>query len=350
MRDILVNALVAKYKVPIILGVLGAFLLLMLVGIIFGFSIMMMQPKSSGEWSYEISEVGENEIPPEFIPIYHAASEEYGVPWNLLAAHHKVETNFSRIDPMRSPVGAVGHMQFMPCTFVGWSFPGCGGVGALPDAANYRDPAMIKKYRGYGVDANKDGISDPFQIEDAIFSAANYLSANGASSGDINRAILAYNRSQAYLKEVLMYADMYVSQGFMNGAQGEFVWPVPFTRNITSHFGMRVNPTSGIYKLHAGFDVAAAGIGGKQIVSVAKGTVISSGYNGGYGYQVVINHGKGIVTSYSHMIRKGIAAGKNVKAGQPIGAVGTTGDSTGNHLHFEVRVNGKPVDPINYFQ
>lgn len=68
-------------------------------------------------------------IPEEYIPIYQEAGEAYGVPWTLLAAHHRIETRFSTMDPLLSPVGAEGHMQFMPCTFVGWSYPGCKGLG-----------------------------------------------------------------------------------------------------------------------------------------------------------------------------------------------------------------------------
>ena len=116
-------------------------------------------------------------IPKEFIPVYKAAEKEYGVPWYLLAAHHRVETIFSTMDPMLSPAGAEGPMQFMPCTFVGWQHPTCGGLGLGEIPENEKvDPAIIKKYGGYGVDANGDGIADPWDIEDAIYSAANYLS------------------------------------------------------------------------------------------------------------------------------------------------------------------------------
>ena len=98
------------------------------------------------------------EVPSEFMPIYKAAETEYGVPWYLLAAHHRVETIFSTMDPMISPVGAEGHMQFMPCTFVGWAHPSCEGLGEgdIPEDEK-TDPAVIKKYGGYGVDANGDG-------------------------------------------------------------------------------------------------------------------------------------------------------------------------------------------------
>ena len=94
-------------------------------------------------------------IPEDYIPIYKAAAEEYSIPWTLLAAHHRIETRFSTMDPLLSPAGAEGHMQFMPCTFVGWGYPGCGGLGKgnIPEK-DKTDPAVIEQYGGYGVDAN----------------------------------------------------------------------------------------------------------------------------------------------------------------------------------------------------
>ena len=82
-------------------------------------------------------------------------------------------------------------MQFMPCTFVGWTYPGCGGLGKgdIPEK-DKTNPAIIKKYGGYGVDGNGDGIADPYDIEDAIYSAANYLSISGAADGDYKKRFL----------------------------------------------------------------------------------------------------------------------------------------------------------------
>ncbi len=158
------------------------------------------------------------EVPSEFMPIYKAAETEYGVPWYLLAAHHRVETIFSTMDPMLSPAGAEGHMQFMPCTFVGWSHPSCEGLGKGDIPENEKtDPAVIKKYGGYGVDANGDGKADPWDIEDSIFTAANYLAKNGAAAGDIEKAVFAYNHSDEYVEEVLYYAEKY-QQEYKTGA------------------------------------------------------------------------------------------------------------------------------------
>ncbi|WP_318293515.1 lytic transglycosylase domain-containing protein [[Bacillus] enclensis] len=161
----------------------------------------------------KLSLLGKEEVPSEYLPIYKAAEKEYGVPWNLLAAHHRVETKFSTMNSLVSPVGAEGHMQFMPCTFVGWSHPSCSGLGKgdIPEKQK-TDPAIIEKYGGYGVDANGDGVADPFQIEDAVFSAANYLARNGAADGEIEQAVLAYNHSDEYVEDVLYYAEKYIEE------------------------------------------------------------------------------------------------------------------------------------------
>lgn len=150
------------------------------------------------------------EIPEDYIPIYIEAAEAYGIPWTLLAAHHRIETRFSTMDPLLSPVGAEGHMQFMPCTFVGWSYPGCGelGKGNIPEEDKV-NPEVIQEHGGYGVDANGDGIADPYDIEDAIHSAANYLARSGAADGEYEKAIFDYNRSEKYVQDVLWFFDKF---------------------------------------------------------------------------------------------------------------------------------------------
>lgn len=152
----------------------------------------------------------ELEVPEENIPLYKETAEEYGVPWTLLAAHHRVETRFSTMDPLLSPVGAEGHMQFMPCTFVGWSHPTCSGLGEgeIPEDEK-TDPEIIRKYGGYGVDGNGDGIADPYNLMDALHSAANYLAQNGAADGNLEKAIFQYNHSDEYVADILRYHKQY---------------------------------------------------------------------------------------------------------------------------------------------
>ncbi|WP_342597965.1 lytic murein transglycosylase [Psychrobacillus sp. FSL H8-0483] len=166
------------------------------------------------EWAEAIQESKYKlDVPKEYIAIYKNAEEQYGVPWTLLAAHHRIETRFSTMDPLLSPVGAEGHMQFMPCTFVGWSHPSCSGlgVGDIPEKDKV-NPDIIAQYGGYGVDANGDGKADPYDLEDAIYSAANYLAASGAADGEIEKAIFNYNHSDKYVKDVLHFYHLYENQ------------------------------------------------------------------------------------------------------------------------------------------
>lgn len=106
--------------------------------------------------------------------------------------------------------GARCLLYFMPCTFVGWAHPSCEGLGKgnIPreELVNLE---VIKKYGGYGVDGNGDGIADPWNLEDAIFSAANYLANYGGADGDLKRAIYAYNHSEKYVEDVLYYVNLY---------------------------------------------------------------------------------------------------------------------------------------------
>ncbi|WP_224768133.1 C40 family peptidase [Metabacillus idriensis] len=99
----------------------------------------------------------------------------------------------------------------MPCTWVGWSYESCSGLGkgSIPNSEK-TDPDVIAEYGGYGVDANGDGKADPWDMEDAVFSAAKYLAANGAAEGDLRRAVFAYNHADWYVEEVLGFADQYV--------------------------------------------------------------------------------------------------------------------------------------------
>lgn len=120
-------------------------------------------------------------------------------------------------------------------------------------------------------------------------------------------------------------------------------WVRPANGPRTSPFGYRIHPITGERKLHAGSDIGAPG--GAVIRAAKAGKVISAGWNGGYGNYTVIDHGNGDRTAYAHQSRFNVSAGQTVKAGQTIGYVGTTGASTGNHLHFEYLKNGVRVNP-----
>ncbi|MCX7595629.1 MAG: peptidoglycan DD-metalloendopeptidase family protein [Fischerella sp.] len=121
----------------------------------------------------------------------------------------------------------------------------------------------------------------------------------------------------------------------------------PTDAPTSSPFGWRMHPVLGYRRFHAGQDFAASY--GSTIRAANSGTVIFAGWYGGYGRAVIIDHGDGITTLYGHSSELYVSEGQTVKRGQAIAAVGSTGLSTGPHLHFEVRKNGTPVDPMNYF-
>jgi murein DD-endopeptidase MepM/ murein hydrolase activator NlpD len=127
-------------------------------------------------------------------------------------------------------------------------------------------------------------------------------------------------------------------------AGGTLFWPTDGP--IVSGFGYRTHPIFGTTTFHAGVDIDGAC--GQPIWAADDGRVLSAGTNGGYGLATVIDHGGGLSTLYGHQSSIGVSAGQQVRRGQQIGLVGTTGLSTGCHLHFEVRINGEPVDPVPY--
>ncbi len=127
-------------------------------------------------------------------------------------------------------------------------------------------------------------------------------------------------------------------------APSQFVRPVPGA--ITSPFGPRTHPILGYVRMHTGLDFRAPN--GQAIRAAAAGRVILAGTYGGYGTTIVIDHGGGTATLYAHQSSLAVSYGQQVEPGQTVGYIGSTGLSTGPHLHFEVRVNGVPVDPVPY--
>ena len=129
---------------------------------------------------------------------------------------------------------------------------------------------------------------------------------------------------------------------------GMFKWPAPSYTRVTSDYGWRIHPTLGVNKFHNGVDMAAPG--GSPILAAYDGTVAAAGYSSTMGNYIYLNHGSGLVTIYMHASALYVSAGQNVSKGDKIAAVGTTGRSTGNHLHFGVRLNGAYVSPWNYLK
>jgi murein DD-endopeptidase MepM/ murein hydrolase activator NlpD len=175
---------------------------------------------------------------------------------------------------------------------------------------------------------------------DALRSAARERAADQARY----RALVAESNR---LAELIRRAARARGTGRGTGRVGVrgMVWPTPGP--VTSGFGYRVHPIYGYRRLHAGIDIGAPV--GQGIVAALGGTVITAGPAGTYGNLVVVDHGDGLTTAYAHQSRVLVSTGQRVAKGQRIGLVGTTGASTGPHLHFETRVNGDPVDPMRYY-
>lgn len=125
-------------------------------------------------------------------------------------------------------------------------------------------------------------------------------------------------------------------------SSGSLMWPVPSLHTITTYFTWRWG------QFHYGIDISGSSAYGKTIVAADGGTVTAAGWDGGYGNRVMIDHGNGLVTVYGHASKVLVSAGQKVSKGQPIALVGSTGNSTGPHCHFEVRKNGVKVNPLLY--
>lgn len=143
--------------------------------------------------------------------------------------------------------------------------------------------------------------------------------------------------------EIRLLAIANISEEYVGGVMA---WPVPGYYSITSQFGMRTHPITGIYKLHTGTDIGAPY--GAQFIAANDGVVVKAAYNRAYGNMVIIDHGGGISTLYAHGSEILVQEGDTVFQGDPVLKVGSTGYSTGAHAHFEVRVNGEYLDPLEY--
>lgn len=159
----------------------------------------------------------------------------------------------------------------------------------------------------------------------------------------------SHMQEAAHLSEELRKKmEQSLPAGTVGQGSGELTWPVPSVHAMTSPFGMRIHPITGKRKLHNGLDVGAPQ--GTPIVAAGSGQVVFAGKMNGYGNTVIIAHGDGKSTQYAHIRDGGIkvSAGQAVTAGQHIAEVGSTGNSTGPHLHFIVYEQGQAVNPISY--
>ncbi len=178
-------------------------------------------------------------------------------------------------------------------------------------------------------------------IRETLAEKQSRLSRILKNKAEVARLEEELERTSRYLTSLIRRLE---SQSSSSQRPSSYIWPVNGV--VTSYFGWRIHPILKVRKFHTGIDIAAAY--GTNIKASAAGKVIYSGWLGGYGNTVIIDHGGGFSTLYAHASAIIVSEGEEVSQGQVVGRVGSTGYSTGPHLHFEVRVNGEPQNPLNY--
>lgn len=317
----LVKRAVSRGWKPLLLIGLAIFLLLypffsMLMVIL----LSLFSPLSLTDQSAEIEGV-------PYAEVINQAAAGHGVDPALIAAIIKAESNFH--PKARSHAGAQGLMQVMPFN--------AKGADLMDPEQNIRRGVEIiashlKKYDG-----------------DLNLALAAYNAGPGAVAKDLAKGgdgIPDYPETQAYVKKVQQYYEAYKpmvqNNQLMAAGDGELM--IPTKGKFTSGFGPRWG------RMHKGIDLAAPI--GTPIYAAADGIVTRVAHQGdrGYGSFIVIDHGGGMATLYAHMYphQVQVQVGERVEKGQTIGAVGNNGNSTGPHLHFEIHINNKQVDPAKY--
>lgn len=178
----------------------------------------------------------------------------------------------------------------------------------------------------------------------------NYSAKLTTEEATLNEQILQYKQEQEEIERQIQAAINWSGDLAIQYKNGVMIWPVGVNGTyITSPFGNRLHPIQGVYKYHSGIDIGNAGYGA-PVLAAADGIVTYAGVMSGYGNCVMINHGSGIVTLYGHGQTIYATLGQTVKQGDVIMAVGSTGNSTGPHLHFEVRKDGVATSPIPFLK
>ena len=263
-----------------------------------------------------------NPMPPQDMLVHfqHAATA-HNVPLSLLLAVGAEESGYSA--SAQSSAGALGVMQMLPATFAAYAPAG-------------------------------SGPQDIWKPEVEIDAAAAMLAADGASTGDVGRALLAYNHDQAYVAEVEARQAAYQAWLDSGRPAADVALPWPVTGPLTQPFGctgVGLEPSRGTCPhFHTGIDLGVPT--GTAVASACPGTVTDAVDAGaGFGVHVVVScdlPGVDYSTLYGHLSSRVVEAGDRVEAGQVLGYSGSTGNSSGPHLHFEVDTPGGPADPIDY--
>ena len=179
------------------------------------------------------------------------------------------------------------------------------------------------------------------------------LDALNADLAEVNRQLDAEEAAAAEIQKDLIRKQKQLEEerrknNITIDSESSYLWPLPGYYRLTSQFGYRIHPITGKAHSHTGIDIPAPG--GTSILAAKSGQVVTSAYHYSYGNYVVIDHGNGNSTLYAHMSSRAVSEGQMVTQGQVIGYVGTTGSSTGNHLHLEVRENYNRVDPESKYK
>ena len=172
------------------------------------------------------------------------------------------------------------------------------------------------------------------------------INSQNAAINEYEEEITAQNEAIRVLEAAIAEEKKKLQSEQTRYDGGKFCNPCPSVRRISDDYGNRIHPITGKQQFHSGIDMAAPG--GSPILAAYDGTVAAAAYSSSMGNYVMINHGDGLYTIYMHASALYVSKGQKVSKGQQIAAVGSTGRSTGNHLHFSVRLNGSYVSPWNY--
>lgn len=185
--------------------------------------------------------------------------------------------------------------------------------------------------------------------EQEVYALSQDIAAKESAIKEYEAQIAAQNAEIAALEKAIAEEKARLAeQNRRKYNGGMFTWPCPSYNRISDNYGNRTHPILGIAQFHNGIDLAAPG--GAAILAAYEGDVVAAAYNASMGNYVMIDHGSGLYTVYMHASALYVSKGQVVSKGQKIAAVGSTGRSTGNHLHFSVRLNGGYVSPWNYLK
>ncbi|MFC1232886.1 MULTISPECIES: peptidoglycan DD-metalloendopeptidase family protein [Streptomyces] len=315
--------------------------------------VIMMVAVSGGTESAQAGDAGtggglrSGVVPAQYVPwVLKAGALCETIKPAVVAAQIEAESGWN--PNARSPVGAEGLSQFMPGTWPSWSRDDDGNGRVSPYDPG--DAIMAQGRYDCALARQVEGYKERGEAYGATLDLA--LAAYNAGPGAVQQyhGIPPYTETQNYVARIKSLISTYESVEEPAGtlpAGRRMAMPLRGDPPITSPYGMRMHPILGVYKLHTGIDFAAPA--GTPFLAARGGRVTFAGWSNGYGNRVVISHGtvdgKRISTTYNHMSAFSVSVGQEVEVGQRVGAVGSTGYSTGPHAHFEVQQNDRYVDP-----